>query len=618
MQHWVRRAVLAGLGLLASGVLAQGLESVLRPGDVIAGHAKWEDDCSQCHVRFDRAAQDRLCMDCHKDVGQDVRDRTGYHGRLRRAEGQAGTCRSCHTDHRGRNARIVQLDTARFDHATTDYVLNGRHAKVDCAACHPAGRKYRAAPHDCNACHRKDDAHKGSLGPACADCHGEAGWKPARFDHGKTRFALTGKHAQARCESCHRDGKVQDTPRACLACHRDDDRRAHRGQFGERCESCHDARAWRPATFNHNTATRFPLRGRHRNAACADCHGVNPVGAAAGGAVFPGGREKPAGACIDCHRKDDTHRGSLGPDCGACHGERDWKERGRFDHDKTGFVLHGRHRDASCAACHKTANPKGTPRDCLSCHREQDKHQGTLGAACGDCHDERDWKRAPRFDHARTRFPLRHAHASPPLACRACHADARQLRNAPLACQSCHQKHDRHEGQLGARCESCHDDRSWKVAAFDHARTRFALTGGHAAVACKSCHTTPRYRDAARDCIGCHRKDDRHKASLGSACESCHNTRHWGLGQFDHARRTRFALDGAHTALACERCHTQPAPAGRAAAAVSGACVSCHRRDDVHDGAFGAACDACHFTERWKRLRPRVGRGDADGAARRP
>ena len=28
-----------------------------------------------------------------------------------------------------------------------------------------------------------------------------------RFDHGKTRFALSGKHAQARCDSCHRFGQ---------------------------------------------------------------------------------------------------------------------------------------------------------------------------------------------------------------------------------------------------------------------------------------------------------------------------------------------------------------------------------------------------------------------------
>ena len=27
---------------------------------------------------------------------------------------------------------------------------------------------------ECNACHKKDDVHKGGLGVKCADCHGES------------------------------------------------------------------------------------------------------------------------------------------------------------------------------------------------------------------------------------------------------------------------------------------------------------------------------------------------------------------------------------------------------------------------------------------------------------
>ena len=53
--------------------LAQSLEGVLMPGKVITGHAKVEDQCVKCHIRFDKAAQDRLCLDCHKDVARDLR-----------------------------------------------------------------------------------------------------------------------------------------------------------------------------------------------------------------------------------------------------------------------------------------------------------------------------------------------------------------------------------------------------------------------------------------------------------------------------------------------------------------------------------------------------------------
>lgn len=195
-----RAGVPALLWLVAQGALAQSLESVLRPGDVVTAHAKWEDDCAACHVRFDRNAQDGRCTACHKDVGADVRERRGFHGRL-----DPQPCRTCHTDHKGRAARIVELDTKTFDHARTDYALHGRHAGVACASCHVAGRKWRDAPQACVACHRQDDKHRGSLGSDCANCHGEADWKRTTFDHARTRFPLRGGHADARCDACHTD-----------------------------------------------------------------------------------------------------------------------------------------------------------------------------------------------------------------------------------------------------------------------------------------------------------------------------------------------------------------------------------------------------------------------------
>jgi len=39
---------------------ADSLESALMPGQVIQGHAQWEEDCAKCHKRFDKAAQTRL------------------------------------------------------------------------------------------------------------------------------------------------------------------------------------------------------------------------------------------------------------------------------------------------------------------------------------------------------------------------------------------------------------------------------------------------------------------------------------------------------------------------------------------------------------------------------
>ncbi|MFZ5544283.1 MAG: cytochrome c3 family protein, partial [Pseudomonadota bacterium] len=433
-----------------------------------------------------------------------------------------------------------------------------------------------------------------SLGAACADCHTEASWKQARFDHDKTRFALTGRHAQADCADCHKTkGDYKSAPRTCIGCHRKDDEGAkgHKGRYGDKCESCHGTKGWKPSSFVHDADTRFALRGAHRSTACSDCH------------TGPLYQQKLPTGCNGCHARDDKHKGTLGTDCAACHTEKSWKERSRFDHDKTRFPLLGKHVQARCEACHKSADFKAAPRECVECHRAEDKHAGTLGTACADCHNERDWKTTTgRFDHDKTRFRLRNKHAAP-LACTACHADSKHMRDTPTACASCHTKHDKHEGQLGKECERCHDDRSWKVPHFDHARTRFALLGRHLAVACKDCHATPRYRDARSECIACHERDDKHKRAFGTRCDGCHNARAWPLANFDHDK-TAYRLDTTHRKLACEGCHRQPAPPGKPAAAIGSTCIACHRKDDVHDGGLGARCEQCHVSASWKKVQP--------------
>lgn len=591
--------------LLVAGAMApawgQGIESALSPGKLVQGHARWDDQCAQCHVRFDRAAQDGLCMGCHKDVAADIAGRTGWHGRQK-----PQACRACHTDHKGREARIAAFDTRAFDHAQTDYPLLGAHKAAACTACHAAPAKYRDAPKDCIGCHRADDTHQGSLGSRCGDCHSPNRWREARFDHDRTRFALTGRHADTACSACHKKGVYRGTPATCVACHRqDDDKRGHQGRFGEKCESCHTTRDWKEKRFNHDTDTRFVLRGSHRAASCTGCH------------TGPLYRVKPPQACFDCHRKDDKHKESLGRECGNCHTERQWKERDRFDHAKTRFPLAGRHAQATCQSCHADGRFRETPRECVGCHQKDDRHAGTLGTACANCHVERDWKDTRgRFNHDRTGFVLRNAHASPATACTACHRDAKSFRGTPKECVGCHRKDDRHEGQLGTGCATCHDDSKWKSTRFDHARTRFALTGRHAVAACKDCHASARFKDARSECVACHRKDDKHAARLGSDCASCHNARAWALWSFDHDRRSAFKLEGAHKPVACEACHRQPAPPGRPVAPLGNTCAACHLRDDVHDGQFGPRCEQCHSATTWKQLRTE--RAPSAGPGRQP
>ena len=589
---WFLLCLLACL-CLAPDAKAQGIESIVSPGKLVQSHAKVDDECKQCHTKFDRKAQDGLCMDCHKDVGADVRAKAGFHGKMKQQ-----SCRTCHTDHKGRVALIADFDKKKFDHTPTDFSLRAKHQKVECAKCHVAGKKFRDAPVECNGCHRKDDVHKGSLGPKCADCHNENLWKEAKFDHDATRFALTGKHVDTKCADCHKNTNYKETPQNCYACHRKDDdgQKGHKGQYGEKCENCHNAKVWKPSTFNHDADTRYALRGKHRTTGCADCHS---------GHLY---RVKVSQECNSCHKKDDKHKESLGKECGNCHTERNWKESPKFDHEETTFPLLGKHAKTECKECHKSAMFKEAPKECMGCHKKDDKHVGNLGEKCGECHAERDWKSTEgRFNHDKTQFKLRNGHADSKIKCNACHKDLRSYRNTAMDCISCHKKDDKHQDQLGSKCEQCHGDKSWKTTQFDHSRSRFALTGRHITTPCKDCHETLRYKDAPKDCFSCHKNKDIHKEKFGMRCENCHNTRAWSVWDFDHDRRSTYRLDGAHRKVACESCHKQPAPKGKNAALVGAACIACHANEDAHDGQFGNRCEQCHAAESWKKIKNRVG-----------
>ena len=151
MTTFLRMLAMAGL-LLVFPVQAQA-NILLMPGEVIKGHVKEEQTCEKCHKKFDKGAQSGLCRDCHKYVGKDVSGKRGYHGRL-----DAGKeCRECHTEHKGRDAKIAEFDHDKFDHGQTDYPLKGAHLneKVKCTDCHKAAEKYSEAPVVCNECHKK-------------------------------------------------------------------------------------------------------------------------------------------------------------------------------------------------------------------------------------------------------------------------------------------------------------------------------------------------------------------------------------------------------------------------------------------------------------------------------
>lgn len=605
IDSFLRRLLLLAL-LGSAGAWGQSIEKALMPGEVIEGHAKVEQDCAQCHKRFDKAAQPGLCQDCHKDIGSDVRTRTRLHGRL-----EDNACSRCHTEHKGRRASIVSLDKKKFDHDRTDFKLSGAHREIGtkCESCHKPKVRFRDTPKLCNDCHRKTDqekGHKGHLGSKCESCHNDRNWKEAKFDHEKTKFPLVGgKHAEVKCKDCHADLTYQRTPLTCNGCHRKiDDEKGHKGRYGTKCESCHNDKGWKEIIFNHDTDTQYALKGKHRQAKCNACHLPEK------GPLYQ--KARLPDKCIACHRKDDQdkgHRGGLGEKCETCHNERGWKNSS-FDHDDTKFPLRDKHKDAKCDTCHKggVSGPAARLKlemECVACHRKDDQekekgHKGRYGDKCGTCHTAKDWK-ASLFDHDKdTKYALKGKHKE--TLCDACHLPAKgpiYKTKLETACIACHRQDDKHKGQLGNKCESCHNERRWQDAPYDHAKSRFPLTGSHAKAECRKCHLTPAFRDAPMTCHGCHEKDDKHKRRFGTKCESCHYTGTWKAWDFDHAT-TRFRLDGAHAKVHCDDCHREP---GAGPAKPGRACIDCHLKDDVHQGGFSVVCERCHVSSSWKKVR---------------
>ena len=533
----------------------QAARAQVSPGPLAAPHAALEGttQCFQCHASgSSKTGMDSRCLACHQEIDWMRARKRGYHTTVAARE-----CASCHPDHGGRDFQMIVWDGGapeKFDHRKAGYVLQGKHATLECRACHkPANQKSAAVPllrrknhadswlgleTACASCHA--DPHRGQLGAYCASCHAPTGWKPAAgFDHAKSAFPLTGAHAKVECARCHAtpqvattlDAKGQPVPQwkplphgDCVSCHKD----PHAGRFPGACAKCHVTTDWHQVGkqgFNHDL-TRYPLHGRHATVACASCHDPKKAWG-----------EKPKFArCDDCHH--DAHAGKAtlrgaAADCAACHAV-DGFERPAYtvaQHATSAYPLTGRHAAAACAKCHVTlpegpaAAAWGTSRvvlrpsaqDCVPCHA--DPHRGRFAAGgtrphpkgCADCHDVRAFVPS-HYDgvrHADCVFPLRGAHRA--VTCQACH---QELKAAP----------------------------SGLSLAADSSRVRLLpFEGGKRA--CTDCHGTPHGTQFA------HRKDR-------GACEGCHDENAFSpASRFDHNRDSQYRLEGAHLRAACAGCH---------------------------------------------------------------
>jgi hypothetical protein len=474
----------------------------------------------------------------------------------------------------------------------------------------------------CEACHGDDGFADGARveAAACLKCHAAIG---SQLDG---RRGLHGALAPGRagdCGGCHVDHHAKDAPLVTSA------------SF---------ALAGIPdrAAYRHEHVPDYPLKGRHLELRCVDCH------LHADDVEVPRGRGRFLGlgsSCTPCH--EDPHGGGFGGECAQCHGQEEpFDAAPGFDHGS--FALDGMHHRVACVQCH----PSGTRHDfrlarrnpppvraCAECHESPHAPKflatalaGT-GAAPGDCSRCHDPARL-RFhratltpaQHEATGFSLKEPHDG--IACTECHGAPgrgfeQRFRGTPRSdCRLCHEDH--HRGQFDLRrwprCTNCHAETHFKPSPFDHRahdRTRFPLVGQHAAVACATCH--PRVVDGVRQyagtdgsCGSCHADVhggvfDRESvpAPVGGQgdCGRCHSPHGFGVraARFEHVW-TGFPLGGAHARLECAQCHARtadPDAQGRHFRRAAGRdCAACH--EDRHLGQFAEGgrvdCAKCHQT----------------------
>ena len=485
----------------------------ISPGKLSNDHAYLEgvDKCTQCHDAG-KSVSDSKCLKCHAEIDQLIKSGRGYHSSK---EVKGKSCVRCHNEHHGRNFELVRLDSASFDHNLTGYQLQGAHARLDCKQCH----------------------------------------QPRYIRSSKLRQkSSTYLGLDSRCVSCHAD--------------------YHQGKMGKDCASCHNQQDFdTPKPFNHAT-TRYPLKGKHAEVSCKECHKTSVVK----GVKVQHYSPMNFANCNACHA--DPHKNKFGQDCKSCHVESSFttiKNIVTFDHDKTDYKLEGKHKSVSCKECHTSGNyTKPLPfARCTDCH--DDHHKGQLDKKgkktdCATCHSVEGFTPASYSvaDHALTKFPLNGAHQA--VSCNECHVKNKEwvFKVRGESCVDCHT--NVHKGYISKEqmpdedCTLCHTQENWKTISYNHDRTGYKLEGSHAQTNCSECHYRPdkngqkvqQFKGTARECTVCH--TDNHRGQfqeLGKTdCLRCHTYTKWTPSTFNHDT-SRFKLDGQHARLECNECHKE-------------------------------------------------------------
>ncbi len=426
----------------------------------------------------------------------------------------------------------------------------------------------------------------------------------ARFDHSKTGFALTGAHMTVECVTCHINGRLQGTPRMCVACHNGtvaSGKPANHVPSMMPCDTCHrNAVTFANAPMNHVGITSN----------CQSCHvgqsfyGVAPITMTAN--HIPTNNAD----CVTCHRSfmsfagaAYSHPASSAGQCYSCHGTgTNGALVASASHVPTGAV--------SCDACHKstavggfstfamgtaghTAMGVGVTSDCTVCH--SGTYFGVVGKSathtpttdnCSTCHGNFTSFGTASYNHP----------AGSAGQCYTCHG---------TGANGAMKEVSNHVPTGSTSCDACHT--STATGGF---ATYTMGTAGHTALGvsmttdCTSCHQTNSYfavtlkpsahmatTPATQNCSdsGCHNSFTsftgatyNHPGSSAGQCYTCHGSGSGGAMK-------EIANHVPTGAVSCDACHASKTTGGFASATMGSIghsalgittgsdCTSCHQ-----------------------------------------
>ena len=270
--------------------------------------------------------------------------------------------------------RVVAQDfSSDFDHDSTGFPLDFKHAAIGCESCHVEAI-FIGTPRQCAQCHSNAGRIKASsqspqhipVTGDCEYCHQPNSWNNVvKVDH----IAVIGS-----CQSCHNGVIAEGKSIGHI-------------QSSNNCDDCHRTFTWAGAVFDHSDVTgncfschngviaegKNPQHILSANS-CADCHstlGWTPVLRVDHASVF--------GNCFSCHNgitaegKHPQHI-STSNDCELCHTTFAWLPAS-FTHQSPSFP--GEHRqNLDCIDCHVGNSSTvawefaAYQPDCAGCHAD--------------------------------------------------------------------------------------------------------------------------------------------------------------------------------------------------------------------------------------------------------